>query len=41
METTNIEILLIASALFAAGIVAYFLLTGHQAIPALEWFIIP
>jgi uncharacterized membrane protein len=40
-ETTHIDILLIASALFAAGIVAYFFLTGYQASPATEWFIMP
>jgi hypothetical protein len=41
METTTIETLLIASALLAAGIVAFFLLNGYQAIPATEWFILP
>jgi hypothetical protein len=41
METTNIDTLLITSALFAAGIVAYVVLTGYWAIPSMEWFIIP
>jgi hypothetical protein len=41
METTNIDTLLITSALFAAGIVAYVLLTGYLAIPSMEWFILP
>ena len=41
METTNIETLLIASASFAAVIVASLFLTGYLAIPAMEWFIIP
>ena len=41
METTNIETMVITSAVFAAVIVAYVLLTGYWAIPAMEWFIIP
>lgn len=41
METTNIETLLIASASFAALIVASLFLTGYLVIPAMEWFIIP
>lgn len=41
METTNIETLLIASASFAAVIVAFILLNGYLAIPAMEWFVIP
>ncbi len=41
METTNIETLLIASASFAAVIVASLFLTGYLVIPAMEWFIIP
>ena len=41
METTNIETLLIVSAVFTAGIVAYALLTGFWPIPSMEWFIIP
>ena len=41
METTNIETLLIASAVFAAVIVAYVLLTGYWVIPSTEWFVIP
>ena len=41
METTNIDTLLITSALFGAVIVAYVLLTGLLPIPSMEWFIIP
>jgi len=41
METTNIEILVITSAVFTAGIVAYVLLAGQWAISPLEYFIIP
>ncbi len=41
METTNIETMVITSAVFAAVIVAYVLLTGYWAISPLESFIIP
>ena len=41
METTNIETMVITSAVFAAVIVAYVLLTGYWTISPLEYFIIP